>query len=69
MVESGESAAAGPPCQTAVRELREEAGFATEDLAFAGFARFILGAECQTEYAAVYAARVTLQDDRFTRKQ
>jgi 8-oxo-dGTP diphosphatase len=61
MIEPGET-----PRQAAVRELREEAGFEPEALAFAGFARFVLGAERRTEYAALYTARVTPQDDRFT---
>jgi 8-oxo-dGTP diphosphatase len=60
MIEPGET-----PRQAAVRELREEAGFQTEDLAFAGYARFVLGAGGRTEYAALYTARVTPQDDRF----
>jgi 8-oxo-dGTP pyrophosphatase MutT (NUDIX family) len=60
-IEPGET-----PRQAAVRELREEAGFVTEALTFAGFARFVLGAERRAEYAAVYTARVTPQDERFT---
>lgn len=38
----------------------------TEALTFAGFARFVLGAERRAEYAAVYTAWVTPQDERFT---
>ncbi len=46
------------PRQAAVRELREESGLRAEDLTFAGYARFVLGAERRVEYAAVYALRV-----------
>ncbi|TQS23436.1 NUDIX hydrolase [Microbispora sp. KK1-11] len=46
------------PRQAAVRELREESGLRTEDLTFAGYARFVLGAGRRVEYAAVYALRV-----------
>ncbi|KAB8184275.1 NUDIX domain-containing protein [Microbispora catharanthi] len=46
------------PRQAAVRELREESGLRAEDLTFAGYARFVLGAERRMEYAAVYALRV-----------
>ncbi|MEV4456941.1 NUDIX hydrolase [Microbispora sp. NPDC049633] len=45
------------PRQAAVRELREESGLVAEDLAFAGYARFVLGPERRAEYAAVYALR------------
>jgi len=61
MIDPGET-----PRQAAVRELREEAGFEVETLAFAGYARLVLGAGHRTEYAALYTARVTPQDDRFT---
>ncbi|MFG3441598.1 NUDIX domain-containing protein [Nonomuraea sp. NPDC047897] len=47
------------PRQAAVRELREETGRQVEDLTFAGYARFALGAGRRIEYAALYAARVT----------
>jgi 8-oxo-dGTP diphosphatase len=60
-IEPGET-----PRQAAVRELREESGHHIEDLLFAGFARFDLGAERRVEYAAVYAACVTPRAVPFT---
>ncbi|WP_232304079.1 NUDIX hydrolase [Pseudofrankia sp. DC12] len=52
MIDPGET-----PREAAVRELREEAGYQVDDLLFAGFARFTLGPERRSEYAAVYAGR------------
>gem|GEM_PF-1470254 len=50
-IEAGETAR-----EAAVRELREETGYQPAAIVFAGFARFTLGAERRSEYAAVYAA-------------
>ncbi|MDH2426367.1 NUDIX hydrolase [Sphaerisporangium sp. TRM90804] len=47
------------PRQAAVRELREETGLQIENLFFAGYARFMLGAERREEYAAIYVAFLT----------
>lgn len=60
MIDPGET-----PRQAAVRELREETGYRIEDLAFAGYALFAVGAEQRREYAAVFTADVT-PDDHFT---
>ncbi|TDD87947.1 NUDIX hydrolase [Actinomadura darangshiensis] len=61
MIDPGET-----PRQAAVRELREEAGIHVENPAFVGYARFELGTEQRTEYAALYTAPATPPDDRFT---
>jgi len=45
------------PRQAAVRELCEESGYEVDPLLFAGFARFMLGAERRAEYAAVFTGR------------
>lgn len=60
MIEPGES-----PRTAAVRELCEETGQRTDDLAFAGHAKFRLGAERRIEYAAVFAGEVTRPTDEF----
>ena len=46
------------PRQAAVRELREETGYEVEQLVFAGYARFALGAEQRPEYAAVFTTHM-----------
>ncbi|RKR91806.1 8-oxo-dGTP diphosphatase [Micromonospora pisi] len=51
MIDPGET-----PRQAAVRELREETGYELEQLALAGHARFALGPERRSEYAAVFGA-------------
>jgi 8-oxo-dGTP diphosphatase len=51
------------PRQAAVRELREETGLQIEGLFFAGYARFVLGAERREEYAAIYVACLTETPD------
>jgi 8-oxo-dGTP diphosphatase len=61
MIDPGET-----PRQAAVRELREETGAHLEDLTFAGYARFTLGTDHHTEYAALYTAHATPHDDDFT---
>lgn len=52
MIDSGET-----PYQAAIRELHEETGYQIDELTFAGYARFALGAEQRAEHAAIYAGR------------
>ncbi|WP_243723131.1 NUDIX hydrolase [Actinomadura sp. 7K507] len=61
MIDPGET-----PRQAAVRELHEEAGIHMESLTFVGYARFTLGTEQRTEYAALYTAPATPHDGHFT---
>lgn len=62
MIDPGET-----PRRAAVRELHEESGILLEALAFAGWARFRLGPEQRTEYAALYTgAAAPGDDDHFT---
>ncbi|MFE0591656.1 NUDIX hydrolase [Micromonospora echinospora] len=42
------------PRRAALRELREETGYVTDDVVIAGYAQFALGAEQRPEYAAVF---------------
>ncbi|KXK63075.1 hypothetical protein AWW66_05320 [Micromonospora rosaria] len=60
MIDPGET-----PRQAAVRELREETGYAIEQLVFAGYARFALGAEQRPEYAAVFTTDAMPHGDDF----
>ncbi|MEU8139648.1 NUDIX hydrolase [Streptodolium elevatio] len=54
MIEPAES-----PRQAALRELREETGQRADELAFAGYAKFVLGTERRTEYGALFVGRTT----------
>lgn len=58
MIDPGET-----PRQAAVRELHEETGIHLEALTFVGYARFKLGPEQRTEYAALYTAAATPNND------
>ncbi|RKF22822.1 NUDIX domain-containing protein [Micromonospora globbae] len=61
MIDPGET-----PRQAAVRELREETGYELEQLTFAGYALFALGAEQRPEYAAVFTTNAMPRGDGFT---
>ena len=62
MIDPGET-----PRQAAVRELHEETGVHLEALTFVGFARFRLGPEQHSEYAALYTSEAAPgDDDHFT---
>lgn len=52
MIEPGES-----PRLAALRELAEETGQQADELSFAGYAKFVLGADRRTEYGALFVGR------------
>ncbi|WP_416904387.1 NUDIX hydrolase [Micromonospora echinospora] len=60
MIDPGET-----PRQAALRELREETGYVTEQVAIAGYAQFALGTEQRPEYAAVFTTDAIPVDGGF----